>query len=417
MHVSGASFMIPRAGPHPHLNSGRNPPATVRAHVGSRRPARVIAGALAALGATVVPTACGIISEGGPPNGVFRDSGVEFRVEVVAEGLEHPWGLALLPDAEGILVTERPGRLRWLRDGRLEDVEGVPEVRTGGQGGLLDVALHPEFTDTRWVYLSYSKPGSEGATTAVARGRLAEGRLTEVEHVFVAEAWESGGRHFGSRILFDGEGYLWVTVGDRGAGDRSQDLGDHVGTTIRLYDDGTVPADNPFVQRPEALDEIFTYGHRNAQGMVVHPGSGEVWLNEHGPRGGDEINRIVAGADYGWPHYSFGRHYSFRGIPDPEEGVGVELPLLHWTPSIAPSGMAVYTGDVFPEWRGDVFVGALAGRHLRRVRFHGTDPVEQEELLGDLGHRIRDVRQGPDGLLYLLVDASDAPILRLEPNG
>ncbi len=362
---------------------------------------------------------CGFVTDEGPPNERLVESGVEYQVTVFATGLDHPWGIAFLPNGEGALVTERPGRLRWIGEQGVaaEPVAGVPDVRAGGQGGLLDVALHPDFEENRWVYLTYSKPGQRGATTAVARGRFEEGRLNDVEDVFVADAWTSGSRHFGSRVVFDREGYLWVTVGDRGEGEPAQELGNHIGTTIRLHDDGSVPSDNPFVGREDARDEIFSYGHRNAQGMAVHPESGEIWQNEHGPRGGDAVNRIVAGANYGWPDYNFGSHYNLRGIPDPEPGLGIELPLLYWTPSIAPSGMAIYGGDAFPAWRGDIFVGALAGRHLRRVRFEGTTPVEQEVLLEDHGHRIRAVVEGPDGLLYLLVDAPDAPVLQLVPEG
>jgi aldose sugar dehydrogenase len=342
---------------------------------------------------------------------------VPHRVAVVVEGLERPWAMAFLPDDEGILVTERPGRLRLVRQGRLEPepIAGVPQVRAQGQGGLLDVALHPNFASNRLVYLSYSKPGPRGATTALARGRLEAGALTGVEDVFVADAWAAGNQHFGSRIVFDAGGHLYLTVGERGGLQRAQDLGDHVGTTIRLHDDGRVPADNPFVGRADARDEIYSYGHRNQQGMAVHPQTGEVWQHEHGPRGGDTVNRIVAGANYGWPQYSFGDHYDGRPIPNPEPGTGIEMPLLHWTPSIAPSGMTFYTGDVFPQWRGDLFAGALAGEHLRRVRFDGTTPVEQERLLDGRGDRIRDVRTGPDGFIYLLVDAASAPLLRLEP--
>jgi aldose sugar dehydrogenase len=351
-----------------------------------------------------------------PPSAEDR-ARVAHRVVTVVEGLEHPWGLAFLPDGEGMLVTERPGRLRLVRQGQLvaEPIAGVPAVRASGQGGLLDVTLHPDFARNRLVYLSYSKPGDRGATTAVARGRLDGVALVGVEDIFVADAWASGGQHFGSRLVFDGAGHLYITVGDRGDGQRAQNLRDHAGTTLRLHDDGRVPQDNPFVGRTDARPEIYTFGNRNAQGMVLHPATGEVWLNEHGPRGGDEINRVVAGRNYGWPEFSFGNHYTGRRIPDPTADAGLELPLLHWTPSIAPSGMAVYTGDVFPQWRGDVFVGALAGQHLRRVRFDGTRVVEQEELLRDRRHRIRDVRNGPDGLIYLLVDDSRAPLLRLEP--
>jgi aldose sugar dehydrogenase len=344
---------------------------------------------------------------------------VHYRVTTVVDGLEHPWGLAFLPGGAGILVTERPGRLRLVRDGRVEaePIQGVPQVFAQGQGGLLDVALHPEFEQNRLVYLSYSKPGPQGATTAVARGRLEAGRLAGVEDVFVADAWGTGGQHFGSRIVFDRDGYLYFTIGDRGQMNRAQNLRDHAGTTIRLHDDGRVPADNPFVGRADARDEIFTYGNRNSQGMAVHPETGEIWQNEHGPRGGDEINLMVAGGNYGWPERRFGSHYDGRPIPDPEPGTGFVMPLLHWTPALAPSGMAFYTGDVFPQWRGDVFNGGLAAEHLRRVRFDGQNVVEQERLLEDRGQRIRDVRVGPDGLVYILVDAASAPLLRIEPAG
>ncbi len=351
------------------------------------------------------------------PEPAPADVDVQHRVVTVVEGLEHPWGMAFLPGDEGILVTERAGRLRLVRNGRLEPqpIAGVPRVRAQGQGGLLDVAVHPDFARNRLVYLSYSKPGERGATTAVARGRLEEGRLAGVEDIFVAEAWGTAGQHFGSRIVFDRAGYMYLTIGDRGQGQRAQNLRDHAGTTLRLHDDGRVPQDNPFVGRAQARDEIFTYGNRNAQGMVVHPETGEIWQNEHGPRGGDEINRIVAGRNYGWPEYNFGNHYDGRRIPDPGPDTGTELPILHWTPSIAPSGMAIYTGDAFPQWRGDIFVGALAGQHLQRIRFDGASVVEQERLLEGRGQRIRDVRTGPDGFLYLLVDARSAPMLRLEP--
>ncbi|CAN5433236.1 PQQ-dependent sugar dehydrogenase [soil metagenome] len=347
-----------------------------------------------------------------------------FRVVTVAEGLAHPWGMAFLPGGE-ILVTERPGRLRVIRNGVLEPqpVAGVPEVAARGQGGLLDVALHPDFASNRLVYLSFSKPGSNGATTAVVRGRFEGNRLSNVEEIFEANAWGSGGAHFGSRLVFDRDGYLYITVGDRGdqpnrgANQRAQNPRDHAGTTIRLHDDVRVPRDNPFVVRNDLLPEIYTYGNRNAQGMAIHPTTGEVWQNEHGPRGGDEINRIRAGANYGWPIVGEGVNYDGARITNRAEAPGIEPPLLTWTPSIAPSGMTFYTGDAFPQWRGNAFVGALAGQHLRRVVLDGTRVVGQEQLLANTGHRIRDVRTGPDGFIYLLVDAERAPVLRLEPAG
>jgi aldose sugar dehydrogenase len=341
---------------------------------------------------------------------------VDYRVVTVVEGLEHPWGMAFLPGDEGILVTERPGRLRLVRNGQLEPpLAGVPQVWAQGQGGLLDVALHPDFPQNRLVYLTYSKPGERGATTALARGRLEEGRLAGVQDIFVADAWSREGRHFGSRIVFDADGFVYITIGDRGQMQPAQDLSNHMGTTVRLHDDGRVPQDNPFAGRANARAEIFTYGNRNAQGMATHPQTGEIWQNEHGPRGGDEINLMRPGANYGWPEYNFGNHYDGRPIPDPQPDTGIELPLLHWTPAIAPSGMTIYDGDAFPQWRGDVFNGSLVAQHLRRVRFDGTEPLEQERLLEGRGQRVRDVQTGLDGLLYVLVDAPSAPMLRLEP--
>jgi aldose sugar dehydrogenase len=325
--------------------------------------------------------------------------------------------MAFLPDDEGILVTERSGRLRLVRNGVLQPqpVGGVPQVRAQGQGGLLDVALHPEFATTRLVYLSYSKPGPQGATTAVARGRLEGGQLTGVQDIFVADAWTSGGRHFGSRLAFGEDGKLYVTVGERGLMQPAQQLGNHVGTTVRLHDDGRAPADNPFAGQQSARPEIFVYGQRNVQAMAVHPQTGQVWQAEHGPRGGDALNVLRAGANYGWPDYSFGNHYDGRPSPDPPQGNAIEVPITHWTPAIAPSGMTFYTGAAFPQWRGDLFIGSLVGQHVRRVRLDGRSVAGQERLLEGRGQRIRDVRTGPDGLIYLLVDAPSAPLLRLEP--
>jgi aldose sugar dehydrogenase len=352
-----------------------------------------------------------------PPVEPGNGGPVAFRVATVVEGLEHPWGMAFLPGSEGILVTERPGRLRLVRDGSLhpEPVTGVPQLRAQGQGGLLDVALHPDFASNRLVYLSYSKPGPQGATTAVARGRLEGGRLTGVEDIFVADAWASGSQHFGSRLAFGADGMLYVTVGERGLQAPARDPSNHVGSTVRLHDDGRVPDDNPFRNRSGARPETYAIGQRNVQAMAVHPATGEVWQADHGPRGGDALNVLRAGADYGWPDFNFGNHYDGRGIPDPPAGSGIQRPVAHWTPAIAPSGMMVYSGQVFPQWRGDLFVGSLVGQHLRRVRVNGGEVVEQERLLDGRRQRIRAVAEGPDGMIYLLVDAPSAPLLRLEP--
>jgi aldose sugar dehydrogenase len=337
------------------------------------------------------------------------------RAVTIVSGLRHPWGMAFLPDG-GLLVTERGGRLRLVRDGRLDPqpVRGAPAVHAQGQGGLMDVALHPAFARNRLVYLTYSKPHDRGATTALGRGRLEAGSLVDFHDVFVARAHGRTSRHFGSRIAFDREGMVYITIGDRGQMDRAQDPTDHAGTTIRLRDDGGVPGDNPFAGTGGGLPETYTYGNRNAQGMAMHPVTGAIWQHEHGPRGGDEINILRAGGNYGWPTVTHGVDYTGLRISDRTEAPGTIPPVLHWTPSIAPSGMAFYTGDVFPNWKGNAFVGALAGRHLRRIVLDGDRAVHQESLLDGYG-RIRDVRQGPDGHLYLLTDESAGALIRLEP--
>jgi glucose/arabinose dehydrogenase len=340
-----------------------------------------------------------------------------LRLSVVAEGLENPWALAFLPDGD-VLVSERPGRLRVIRDGTLlpEPVRGLPKVRATGQGGLLDLMPHPAFADNRLLYFSYAADHVGGVTTHVARGRLGDGALENVEVLFRAEPASSGRVHFGSRLGFDGQGYLFVSVGERGEMERAQDLGDHAGKIVRLNDDGRVPTDNPFVGRPGARPEIFSYGHRNPQGLAIHPLTGEVWIHEHGPRGGDEINIVRAGANYGWPVVTLGRAYTGLTIGDGLRTMpGMEDPLHHWTPSIAPSGMAFYNADRFTGWQGDLLVGALAHRHLARLKILGETVVEEERMLEDLGLRIRDVRVAPDGSVWLLTDHDPGQVLRLEP--
>lgn len=340
------------------------------------------------------------------------------RVATVVDGLEHPWGMAFLPGGD-MLVTERPGRLRLIRNGVLlpGPIAGVPAVWATGQGGLLDVVLHPNFASNRFVYLSYAKPGPRGATTAVARGRLEGNRLTNVREIFEANAWSTAGVHFGSRMVFDRKGYLFVSIGDRGRMENAQDLSNHAGTIVRLHDDGRVPADNPFVNRAGALPEIYAYGIRTPQGLAIHPVTGELWETEHGPRGGDEINHIRAGRNYGWPVVTYGINYNGQKISDLTAKEGMEQPLHYWVPSIATSGLAIYNGDKFPNWRGSMFVGGLAGQHLSRVPVSAAGKAgEPERLLAGRGQRIRDVRVGPDGYVYVLVDAAKAPLLRLEPG-
>jgi glucose/arabinose dehydrogenase len=340
-----------------------------------------------------------------------------FSVTVVADDLEHPWSLAFLPDGD-ILVSEREGRLRVIRDGRLQPypVSGLPEIRDWGQGGLLDLLPHPDFASNRLLYFSYSADIGWGWTTHVARGRFDGAALTDVEVLFQAEPASRGRVHFGSRLAFDGQGYLYVTVGDRGDMDRAQDLGDLAGKVVRLHDDGRIPADNPFLDTPGARPEIFSYGHRNPQGMAVHPETGEVWTHEHGPRGGDEINILRPGVNYGWPVVTLGIDYTGFTIGDGlKTHPDMADPLYHWTPSIAPSGMA-FASDAFPGWQGDLFVGALAGKHLARLRLEDGKVIEEERLLEDMNRRIRDVRVGPDGALWLLTDHGSGQVLRLDPK-
>ena len=345
-----------------------------------------------------------------------RSAQADFRAVTLAEGLNHPWGMAFLPDG-AVLITERSGQLRLFRDGSLqaEAIQGTPEVFARGQGGLLDVAIHPDFAENRLVYLSYAGPGAGGASTEVARGRLDGMALQDVEVLFRAVPKSGGTGHFGSRLVCDRDGKLFISLGDRRQLREPQNLGNHIGTVVRLNDDGSVPEDNPFIGQADALPEIFSYGHRNVQGMTLHPQSGEVWAHEHGPRGGDELNLLKAGANYGWPVITYGIDYSGAIISDKTEAPGMEQPVVYWDPSIAPSGLAIYDGDKFPQWQGDVFVGALAHLHLRRLEMEGDRVVDQESLLVDLGERIRDVRSGPDGYLYVLTDSSDGQLLRLEP--
>ncbi len=342
-----------------------------------------------------------------------------LSVVTVAEGLQTPWGLAFLPDGR-MLVTERPGRMRIVSaDGLVSaPVEGLPNVHASGQGGLLDVVVSPDFEADRRVYFSYAEPTGRGARTAVARAVLDADALTlsELEAVFAQRDDPSGRHHFGSRIVFARDGSLFVGLGDRFFHrDQAQTLDNHLGKVVRVMADGSIPDDNPFVGQARVLPEIWSYGHRNIQGAALHPETGVLWTHEHGPQGGDEVNIGVAGANYGWPVVTYGREYMTGArIGEATERDDVETPVVQWTPSIAPSGMAFYTADRIPEWQGNLFVGALRGQSLFRLVLDGGRVVHQERMLTELNSRIRDVRQGPDGLLYLL-DESNGRILRIEP--
>lgn len=348
------------------------------------------------------------------------------RASVVVAGLAQPWGMAWLPDGR-MLVTEKRGTLRIVRDGRLlpEPVAGLPTATVHGQGGLLDVAVHPDHARNGWIYWSYNGEQNGDHGTEVARGKLsADGaRVTDVQVIFRQRPKSGGGQHFGSRLVFDRSGFLYITLGDRGDSaskgrdQRAQRLDDHAGSVIRLHDDGRVPADNPYVRRAGALPEIYNHGHRNIQGAAVHPATGRLWTHEHGPQGGDEVNVEAPGANYGWPVSTHGRNYGFgTRIGEGSSASGMVDPLHVWVPSIAPSGMAFYTGTRFPRWQGSLFVGALAGQTLVRLTLEGERVVQEERLFNGSFGRIRDVRQGPDGLLYLLTDAQDGQLIRLEPT-
>ena len=364
----------------------------------------------------------------------YQSAHHDYTVVSVAEDLVQPWSMAWLPNGD-MLITEKPGRLRLVRDGQLlpEAIPGTPEVLYKGQGGLFEVVPHPNFSDNQWVYLTFAKPNAneidDGSTTAIARGRLQDDRLTNVVELFAAQA--SGFGHYGGKLVFDGEGHMFLTLGDRqdfSFGDRealmahsAQDRSNHQGVIVRLNDDGTVPDDNPFVGVDGVLPEIWSYGHRSPQGLAIHPITGDLWESEHGPQGGDEINLIEPGNNYGWPVVGRGVNYGAFGRPI-HVGIseeGMTSPTNFWVPSIATSGLMIYSGDKFPMWVGDIFSGGLIGEQLARIHLDDEyrNVVMEETLAYNMG-RIRDVRQGPDGYIYLAISdrqAGPSPIVRLEP--
>ena len=341
-----------------------------------------------------------------------------FRIVPLLAGLENPWSIAFLPDGR-MLVTERAGRLRLVsQDFKLDPtpIEGLPEVIANGQGGLFDVVLHPQHAQNGWIYWAYNAPGAGGWGTALARGKLQGQRMTEVQVLFSMQPKTRSAHHFGGRIVFDAAGMVYLTLGDRGDKDRAQKLNDHAGSVIRLHDDGRVPNDNPFVKRAGALPEKWTLGHRNMQGAAINPQTGELWTHEHGPQGGDEVNVIRPGLNYGWPVVTYGVNYGVgTKIGEGQFKPGMVQPLQVWIPSIAPSGMAFVSGSQFPQWQGSMLVGALRGQMMVRLTLEGDKVLSEERLFQGRPGRIRDVRMGPDGLVYLLTDDPQGALLRLEP--
>jgi aldose sugar dehydrogenase len=350
----------------------------------------------------------------------------DYRVVTVVDGLIQPWSIAFLPGGDA-LITERPGRLRILRQGKLlpQAVEGIPKVFHSGQGGLLEVMPHPNFASNRLLYISYSKPGAtdSDSRTALIRGRFENDRLTQVQEIF--DAVSKGRGHYSGKIAFDKNGYLFLSLGDRQVPPEgnleahpAQDLSNHHGKIVRLHDDGRVPADNPFVSRAGAKPEIWSYGHRNVQGLAIHPETGDLWADEHGPQGGDELNLIQPGKNYGWPVIGYGVNYTTGlAIHSGTHRQGMEQPIRVWVPSIGISALMIYTGDRFPQWRGNLFIGGMAGQQLSRLTLNGQRIINEETLVQQRG-RIRDIRQGPDGHIYLVTDDRDGkptPILRVEP--
>jgi aldose sugar dehydrogenase len=366
--------------------------------------------------ACLLPTAA--CAQQPPTPQTFESRHYRIRTVTLTDGLDHPWGLAFLPDGR-MLVTERVGRLRIVApNGTLSDpIAGVPEVDADGQGGLLDVALAPDFAQSRTIYLSFAEPGEGGSGTSVARARLAasENRLENLQVIFRQEPKVRGGAHFGSRLVFARDGTLFITTGDRQNRPFVQDLSKLQGKVIRIRPDGTIPPDNPFVNRSGARPEIWSYGHRNMQGAALHPETGQLWTVEHGARGGDELNAPKAGKNYGWPVITYGVDYSGAPIGYGQRKEGMEQPVHYWDPSIAPSGLMFYTGDKFPNWKGNAFVGALGFQLVARLELDGERVRSEERLLEGFGQRIRAVVQGPDGFIYLLTDDDDGRIVRLEP--
>jgi glucose/arabinose dehydrogenase len=375
----------------------------VSAHESERKRGRVGRIGLIALCLFLVAVTISLSQRGSAKEKVIDTKQGQIKVASVAKGLDQPWGLAFLPDGR-MLVTEKPGTLRIVgKDGAVSDpIRGVPKVIANGQGGLLDVALDPAFSENGLVYLSYSEPGEGGAGTAVARGKLGGGSLDNVEVIFRQKPKVDGGNHFGSRLAFSPDGKLFVTLGDRFKFDPAQDLASHIGKIVRINPDGSVPGDNPFVAQDGKLPEIWSYGHRNAQGAAIHPETGKLWETEFGPLGGDELNIAEAAKNYGWPVVSWGSHYDGTDIPDPPTRPEFTDAIRNWNPVISPSGIAFYTADAIPGWKGNLLLSGLSSQSITRLELDGEKVVGEERIA--MGSRIRDVVQGPDGAVYALTD-------------
>ncbi|WP_276166242.1 PQQ-dependent sugar dehydrogenase [Zobellia alginiliquefaciens] len=348
-------------------------------------------------------------------NKVDTPQNTPYTAQLLIDELQTPWGFVFLNENE-LLITEKSGELIHYKNGEKTNVKNVPEVYQRGQGGLLDIELHPDYKTTGWIYISYaSEEGEEkGGHTALMRCKLSDNTLTNKEVIYKASPNTTKGQHFGSRIEFDNDGYLYLSIGERGARDENpQDITRDGGKIYRFYDDGRIPEDNPFVGKEGAKTAIYSYGHRNPQGLIKHPETGEIWDNEHGPKGGDEINIIKAGANYGWPVVTYGVNYSGTSITDKTEMEGMTQPIHYWVPSIAPSGMAFVTTDNYKNWKGSILVGSLKFQYMERLEMEGTKVVKREKLLTDLG-RVRDVKEGPDGLIYVAIEGKG--IYKLAPK-
>lgn len=384
-----------------------------------RRASQVLASSTLAILATFNTLAALAPGSASAQPQTFQTEKGSVQIRSIARGLEHPWGLAFLPDGH-FLVTERPGRLRRVSpEGALSaPIAGLPKMHAAGQAGLLDVVLSPDFASNRTIFLSFAEPSARGARTAVARAVLDGDSLTDLRIIFRQTPDAPGNHHWGSRLVFDRQGNLFITLGDRyGLRDEAQNLANHLGKVVRIKPDGSIPADNPFVRRAGAQPELWSYGHRNVQGAALHPVTGALWTHEHGPQGGDEVNRTVAGGNHGWPVITHGREYvTGLRIGEGNEKPGVVAPSKVWIPSIAPSGMAFYSGNRFSAWQGNLLVGALRGQALVRLELDGDAIVHEERLLQGLRERIRDVRQGPNGLVYLLTDSPNGQLLELAPH-